>query len=386
MYKFVLIFCAVLALSACTEDAQPNTSPDPDTGAPDTEAPDTEAPDTDTSDADADAPDADADAPDADCIQVEASPNFAVNFADGASIEYWTDASPQVEGQARKLSLLFERYMEASYEGTFELGPETANANFGNCPHCVFMRGDTAATAYFADRGTIVSNTDVFSRRLDIAVTNLRLIEVSVDPETRESTPIEDGTCIEVADFTRQGVYPPDEWTCLAEVYDSGEFCDCECGAYDPDCATIPDCLPGMPGCEPVEELPVAGCEEAEVCVVEPISQSTACVETCNWSADEGCAAGTCVFDFGTGNGDICIDDPERFAADTAIGEDCPSDSGLQLVCAVEAGFARGYCDYDNVCRPVCADDSECTVERETCIKFADPAGLGFCGVDPFAG
>lgn len=42
------------------------------------------------------------------------------------------------------------------------------------------------------------------------------------------------GTCVEVASIEE----PPTDWICDADAYGSGDACDCECGAIDPDCST----------------------------------------------------------------------------------------------------------------------------------------------------
>ena len=52
-----------------------------------------------------------------------------------------------------------------------------------------------------------------------------------------------DGTCQTV----------PPEWTCQEQYYDADDGCDCNCGAYDPDCdddtQNLIGCPPGATGC-----------------------------------------------------------------------------------------------------------------------------------------
>lgn len=392
MKRLVAFAVAGILVGACSKAPSNNTA---DTGGdePDASAPDAEQPDDANngsgdggSDAGADAaPDTGEESP---CLQVATRDAFRVGIADDVSIEYFAVTDPAVEGKTRDLSLLFEPYNDAQYIGTFELGTGV-NANFGDCHHCIFMRSDARERAFFADRGTLVSNTNPFSRQLDIQVTNLRLAEVEVDPLTRESTPVENGICIEVADFSHQGAFPPDEWTCAPMNYNNGVACDCECGAYDPDCAAGSgvDCLPGDPTCTPPgpDPLPVAGCEASEVCAFDPLNGATSCFAPCDYLGRTGCTTGTCVFDLGVGDGDLCIDAMERVAPTVALGEPCPT-TNYQVVCNVVDGFAEGYCGPDNICRPVCQDDAECTVAGETCRKFVFEGALGYCGPEPIDG
>lgn len=378
----------LLLVSACDSETSNSNNGDlqPDTGATDTgETPDAEQQDAD----DNAAPDAEPDAaPDVEpdtgsgCLQLSVSSDFRVTLADGVSIEYSSEGSQPVEGQLRDLSLLFERYGDTDYVGTYELGPGR-DENFGNCAHCVFMRSAVRERAYFADRGTLVTHKDPFKRTLDVEVSNLRLIEVEVDGATRASTPIEGGRCIEVADFTQEGVYPPENWTCLAENYRDGENCNCGCGAWDPDCATASECFPGQPECGPTEELPIVGCEPEEMCLVDPVNRATECAASCDYASGVGCDGGdTCVFDFGPTDGDVCLTAPERIAPGVDYGEECP-DTGYQVVCRVIDGFATGFCTAHNICRPLCKTDSDCTVEGETCRKFEVDGTLGYCGPVP---
>gem|GEM_PF-3488975 len=67
------------------------------------------------------------------------------------------------------------------------------------------------------------------------------------------------------------------DWTCAPSYFDDGEFCDCDCGAYDPDC--------DVSGAE------VYGCDPGQTC--DPTGQCTgAVVDNCNGVPWEGCCAG----------------------------------------------------------------------------------------------
>ena len=59
-------------------------------------------------------------------------------------------------------------------------------------------------------------------------------------------------TCPEDCDEPAPGPEVPDGWFCEPEYYDAGDDCDCECGAYDPDCDN--------------PRLRVVNCERGEIC------------------------------------------------------------------------------------------------------------------------
>ncbi|MFW5878757.1 MAG: hypothetical protein ACOCVR_02970, partial [Myxococcota bacterium] len=46
---------------------------------------------------------------------------------------------------------------------------------------------------------------------------------------------ITDPLCVESGVCVPQS--PPAEWTCHESFYNDGQWCDCECGAWDPDCS-----------------------------------------------------------------------------------------------------------------------------------------------------
>ena len=363
------------------------TEPDRDDTAPAPDVSDSGGEDTEEGDAGEDAPEEDAGPKE--CVQVEVTGDWGLFNADDVSINFTNVIMPQPEGRFPTINLLFERYSPGPDVGTFELGgwlPDfegPPDSDFGTCAHCVYMAGPTREIIYFADRGTLENELDPYSRRLRTRVTNLRLVEVEVDQMTRASTPIEGGNCVEVADFTATGIFPPDGWSCDPEQYNDGEACQCTCGAYDPDCAQGYSCLPGSPGCpdEPFTPLPLVDCEAEQICAFDPELASTACTDVCDWRAREGCEAGVCVATYGVTEEDTCLESDNRIS-DVVFGEMCNT-VALQQVCNVVDGFALGYCGPRDVCRPICDSDDACTVEGETCQRFFfEPESLGYCGPD----
>ena len=367
------LWMGLLALAcACGDDgAAPDAGPDAsgDAGADATN---------DGGGTDARMSDATADAPEG-CQAVSATA-WALEVADDVSVGFQASLIPPTEGD--RLVVLFERYAPAEDVGTFELGPGTPDENFGSCAHCIYIP-IAPDRAFFADRGTLVTRRDPYQQVFDATLTNVRLIEVEVDPFTRESTPIEGGDCVELADVTVDGRFPPDTWSCDDDEWADGEACHCACGAYDPDCSYT-TCAPFDPECTPVEPLPLANCPEGNVCGFDPDTFGNRCTETCDWSAGTACTEGTCVFNFGAESTDTCFPDGDPRLDTALIGETCVA-SGLQKVCAVEDGFARGYCEPSGRCRPICTDDAECTEDGETCRSFFFD-GLGYCGGPPIDG
>ena len=249
-----------------------------------------------------------------------------------------------------------------------------------------------AGRGYFADRGTLTTREDPYGRQLDMTLEDVRLVEVMIDGLTRESTPIEGGACVELEDVTVQaGPFPPSGWACDDALYDDGEACHCECGAYDPDCdAAITECPPFDPSCEPTEALPIADCDAGDVCALDPTTgpigaAQTRCTATCDWAGAEACEAGVCVYDIGSGEGDTCWEPGDRIA-EARVGEPCDAGLAVQQVCDVQDGFAQGYCGPENQCRPLCTSDEDCPTAGETCRTFAFDGDLGYCGPEPVDG
>lgn len=333
---------------------------------------------------DGDAGDGDAGDPPKSCMQVAASPDWALEGETDVSIAYRSVVEPRVQGYPL-LTLLFERYAPGPDVGVFDLGVG-ADGDYGTCAHCVVMQGSNIERAFFADRGTLEMFEDPYSRRLGARMRGLRLVEVEVDPFTRSSTPIPGGDCIEIADFEAAGNFPRQGWTCDEAQYNDGARCDCTCGAWDPDCNPgQTECPPGVPDCELRETLPIADCDAAQLCTFDPETFAGACTDVCDWARRADACTGdlaVCVYDIGVGDGPTCWNSVERVSP-AMLGEPCSDDTIYQQVCNVVDGFAEGYCGPAGVCRPLCQTDAECPVEGETCRHFMWEGDLGYCGPEP---
>ena len=293
--------------------------------------------------------------------------------SDDVSVEIETELTDKVDGSSYRLRVLYERYSPEDDVGTFDLA-NGFDANFGTCRHCFYAVGETAGDPlYFTAQGTLDQRSDPYDQRFDFSVTNLRLIEVTTDPLTRESTPVPGGGCIDVADFAVVDVFPDPTWSCDVAKWADGQACDCACGTGDPDCSTTLGQTP----------LPVVGCANDETCVFDPVAFAPVCSKNCDWLARVGCAQGICVFDH-AGVGSTCSDISASFDPAT-VGQPCQSGGNLQGLCAIDAGFALGYCDAWGMCRAICAQDSECVEADHRCQHFFlnSPDSLGYCGPPP---
>lgn len=319
---------------------------------------------------------------------IDASPGQDASTGDCAQVSFraWgelvaTDVSVEFEAfldgdtGSRRLRLLFERYRPGPDVGSFELGAGD-DANFGNCAHCLFVP-EVPGRVYFATAGTLTLDSDPYGRRFHGRVEGLRLQEATVDPATRESTLVEDGACFEVADFSADEVFPPDEWTCPAAQYSDGMGCHCECGAPDPDCAGC-DPFTSPPGCM---DKPIVDCDAGDMCIFEPLAGSSVCTAGCERGVAGTCAGGgACVPDFMGVGTPICLPDgrmdPARF------GENC-APGIIQNFCHVEGGQPEGWCNDAGACVSLCESDADCP--GQPCTPFLS-SGSGYCGAPPIDG
>lgn len=324
------------------------------------------------------------------CIQLSVS-EFKFAFEDDVSVQIESkNLTPENATNYSPLSILFERHTFGPDIGTFDLSAPLDN-NFGDCSHCVYMRGPDSKKVLYADRGTLIINKDPNHRVIDLEVKGLRLVESDVGIG-RVTTEIENGVCVEVADFVVNNKFVPKGWLCGADKYADGEFCDCACGGNrkDPDCLGDPFCRPGK--CDETKELPIRDCAANQYCGSKKLDNcdivqqctTPVCITECDWENKQGCQAGVCVFDYG--NPSSCVSEDE-ISANVKFGERCTT----QNVCNVVDGFATGYCNEIrldngqdvNVCRPLCKQDTECTEDGETCRILVTEGGLGFCGPMP---
>jgi len=132
-------------------------------------------------------------------------------------------------------TLSFEFY--AAGTGSFDLG-EDANANYQNCAQCALLLADTGAggvpsAVYFARGGVIGVDpaTPPGGAAMSLTLTDASFEEVTIDPSTFVSTPVEDGGCYALPGDTPLATPP-----CVASC--GGRVCGADgCGEL---CGTCP--------------------------------------------------------------------------------------------------------------------------------------------------
>lgn len=372
-------------------DAGPDAEPDamqPD-AEPDATQPDAE-PDATQPDAEPDAtqPDAEPDATQPDggtgCTEITIQgvtvldPSYAyifsygytpntgdTNLPDEGWIEFWSNEST----------------------GTFDLSVDPDDS-YATCEHCVRVFEDidqdnNIARQYFQSSGTmeITDATDLLNGVSAGSLTDVTLVEVTIDPNTYESTPVADGSCLHISSF-QWDTTPSVGTDCqTGESCGAGAVCSVEtelcalseCSTSD-DCADTTDhclaqsdpatagacygsCTPfaGSPGCDSGYECVLwatypqdgicfkyGAAAEGEACDPSPSDVSTGCeaglnceggtcVAVCNYWGNTQCATGRCTF-AGT-----CTETGE----DVAEGETCAAAASY---CLPEGENWSGYC------------------------------------------
>lgn len=83
--------------------------------------------------------------------------------------------------------------------GTFDMASGD-EANFATCKHCVLLSEDIegiqGGKSYFPDAGALSISTAPGPQDLAIVLSGLRLVEVTIDPNTFISTPVPGGACL----------------------------------------------------------------------------------------------------------------------------------------------------------------------------------------------
>lgn len=285
------------------------------------------------------------------CVEIDAESLKLLITSEPDSFAYYeaTLAAPGLGGA--DLDLMGIEVYDLGLTGSVDLGDATNN-NYISCQACVRVLEDSTdmgpARDFFQAAGTLeLGATTPFY--IAGTLTDVTLVEVTI-AEDFTTTPVPGGACLHIASYTFDIPAPPTGWVCPPEYYEDGMGCDCnECGAHDPDCdvPTLPStCLMGQtcgttgscegtptawmcagteydagagngcdcncgaydPDCDLVAEA-VQGCTGAETC-----SSGGFCFDAAVWSCED-------TF-FGTGQADDCdcgcgVADPD--CADAAV-------------------------------------------------------------------
>jgi len=149
--------------------------------------------------------------------------------------------------------------------GPFALdsGPD---ASYATCSRCVSL--SDGARTFFVSEGTLTLEYDSYQMKgyPHGLLEGVVLREATIDISTG-TTFVGGGACLRLATTAFNVAPPAPGWyDCRADYYDDGFFCDCGCGAFDPDCAnsTLAACqycwCPGDPiggSCSPTDVDPV---------------------------------------------------------------------------------------------------------------------------------
>ncbi|MCL2824829.1 MAG: hypothetical protein FWD57_12650, partial [Polyangiaceae bacterium] len=105
------------------------------------------------------------------------------------------------------------------------------------CDHCVYAGtdydGEQWGKVFRHQSGTLQLNStvdDLFNELIDATLTNVKLVEVD-----SKDKPVADGACLMIT-TGKLKVEPIEGWDCPLSYFNDGEYCDCECGNWDPDC------------------------------------------------------------------------------------------------------------------------------------------------------
>lgn len=253
---------------------------------------------------------------------------------------------PALGGAAEDLMVL--QIWNPELSGTVDLGSATS-ASYETCEACalVFVDADAEGNptkTFFQTGGTLTITSLAGGYYLNGSLSNVNLIEVAEDAEGALS-PVAGGACITINSQAIAIDPPVAGWECDPGYYEDGEFCDCRCGAVDPDCSNT--------------ALEVDGCYEGQTCSSDGLEcEGVPTAWTCEPTK------------FGTGDGCDClcgegIQDADCEAAPTpAAGCEAHQTCGSNGAC-VPAGWtcAGDFYEDGEYCDCECgAVDPDCSI------------------------
>lgn len=233
-------------------------------------------------------------------------------------------------------------------------GPLTTPANVNDCGetmNCLAVIEDNTgmgfARLYFATSGDM-EVTSVEGDFYAAGSFSGHLEEATFDQDTGAITLVDGGACLDLSEVTFDVQPPVAGWTCDPSYYDettagaAEPYCDCTCGAVDPDCSNAAN--------------PVAGCFEGQTCGATAECEGVPTDWTC---ADDQ-------FDGGAGNGCDCAcgtPDPDCDLMPAETVEGCAAGDTCSGGVCLPAGWAcsPAYYGADDGCDCGCgAPDPDC--------------------------
>jgi hypothetical protein len=134
---------------------------------------------------------------------------FVLGSADGAAANYVAPTTPDL-GDVEADELAIELYgfdydpaFNGEATGSFDLTMGDDD-NYATCSRCLLYFEDPTSAAgriFFTQSGMfeIDASSDHLSGNITGTLTDVRLVEVTIDPDTFESTPVAGGTCLHLA-------------------------------------------------------------------------------------------------------------------------------------------------------------------------------------------
>ncbi len=277
--------------------------------------------------------------------------------------------------------------------GTFDLSAAPDN-NYSTCTHCIRgaedVVGTNATKTYFPESGTLILNDihNPLDGQSKGSLVNVKLVEVTLDPNTSVSTPVTNGSCLYINSAS---------WDLVAHPVEAGTTCSNaeECG--DPNHLV---CDPATATCQSGECDSQDKCANpSEQCIAQVAAAKVgACYPGCvPFSTGNGCSPDhECVnasWDQGTGYcnargthtvGQACtrID----LSTDCVAGSVCKnigSDVSPDFRCVQQCDF------FGTTTTRACTGlDDSCflgSVCLQTSTQQVDPAGIGeLCGINDY--
>jgi hypothetical protein len=173
---------------------------------------------------------------------------FKASSADGAAASYRATSTPNLGDTTADDRVTVEFYgsafdasLDGELTGTFDLAM-VGDDNYATCSRCIRGLTDAAmpSKVFFQKSGKLVvdATSDQVNGTVKATLMDVTLIEVTIDMNTFESTPVDNPECLHIASAAVDAVKAPTPtaWTCDPGYYDDGD-CDCGCGVVDIDCA-----------------------------------------------------------------------------------------------------------------------------------------------------
>lgn len=289
---------------------------------------------------------------DAGCAEIDAVLWSFLEASSGTYARYGTYISPNQEGAEDDVMELQLVGPTAGTAGAFDFS-EPPDNNGLTCERCLFAGVDpTTLRLFYPASGTLTidPSSSAMTGRLVGTMTDVTLIEVTVDEATFETTPVPGGKCMHMTVSELDAGAPPG-WTCPAEYYHALDGCDCGCGVLDSDCAghTSASCN-WCPAGSCANDGSDFGCQESFL----DTGDNAHCICSCEGveCGDNGCgeSCGTCSLP------ETCDGQGQCTCTPDCTGLECGSDG-----CFGNCGMCGGsdVCVGGSCCTPDC-NGKEC--------------------------